>query len=272
MVCRPDPSRRAHWRTPHESPLAGRRIRVAPVQSCLHYSSLDERFDLPAWEWPHASRARLSPIAPDAGREGPGEPAKFESGKDRGPLARAPPWVSVSRELAYTDAADRQGSRVIALQPDQARGRQAVIGVGGKFARSYPALPVSVLELIFDDFVAIEPVLYMSALYNEARLVPMIERQHHTGRCAVERVGGRGGGEAALAVRHIRIIEELIFRTAPVDMIVAACAAVKDTAVAALADLPLEFELEISEALRRHQIVDRPVLGEHPAGNVPARR
>src|SRR3979490_351911 len=115
-------------------------------------------------------------------------------------------------------------------------------------------------------------MLYMSALYNESRLVPMIERQHDPGRCAVERVRGRGGGEATAAVRRVLVIEELIFRSAPVDMIVLACAAVKDTAVASLADLPLELELEISEALLRDQIIDRAVLGEHPAADVPARR
>src|ERR1700720_791084 len=175
----------------------------------------------------------------------------------------------VSRQLAYTDAANRQRSGVIALQPDQARHRHAVIGVCRELARGDPFLPVRALKLVFDDFAAIEPMLDMSALYNESRLVPVIKGQHHTGRRTIERVRGPSGREAALAVRRIRIIEELIFRTAPVDMIVAARAPVKDTAVATLAYLPLEFELEISEVLLRGQIVDRPVLGEPPAGNVP---
>src|SRR3984893_19008308 len=178
----------------------------------------------------------------------------------------------VSRQLAYTDAANRQGSGVIALQPDQARHRHAVVGVCRELARGNPFLPVRALKLVFDDFAAIEPMLDMSALYNESRLVPVIERQHHTGRCAVERVRGRGGGETALAVRRIRVIEELIFRTAPVDVIVVARPSVKDPAVARLADLPLELELEISETFLRDQIVDRPFLGEHTAGNLPPRR
>src|SRR5437016_11112305 len=69
-------------------------------------------------------------------------------------------------ELAYTDVADRQGSWVIALQPDQARRRQAVIRVLRKFARRNPALPVGTLQLIFDHLAAIEPMLHMSAPYN----------------------------------------------------------------------------------------------------------
>src|SRR3984893_16176063 len=169
---------------------------------------------------------------------------------------------------------------MIALQADQARRRQAVVGVLRKFACGNPALPVGTLELIVDHFAAIEPMLYMIAFYDEARLVPLIERQHDPGPCAVEPVGGgrvepagcRGGGETALAVRRIRSIEELIFRTAPVDVIVVARPSVKDPAVARLADLPLELELEISETFLRDQIVDRPFLGEHPAGNVPPRR
>src|SRR3982074_1459184 len=165
------------------------------------------------------------------------------------------------RELTYTDFANRQSSGVIALQPDQAGRRQAVVGVSRKFARATPALPVSALELIFDDFAAIEPMLYMGALDNESCLVPMIERPHDTGRGAVDRVGARGGREAAAAVRRIRVIEELIFRSAPIDMIVLACAPVKDTAIATPANLPLEFELEVSEGLIRHQLLDRPLLG-----------
>src|SRR5205807_1977555 len=82
------------------------------------------------------------------------------------------------------------------------------------------------------DSASIEPMLYVIAFYDEARLVPMIERQHDPGRCAVERVRGRGGREATAAVRRVLVIEELIFRAAPVDMIVLACAAVKDTAAA----------------------------------------
>src|SRR5882724_12980806 len=160
---------------------------------------------------------------------------------------------------------------MIALQADQARRRQAVVGVLRIFACGNPALPVGTLELVVDDFTSVEPMLYVIAFYDEARLVPMIERQHDPGRCAVERVRGRGGGEATAAVVRIRVIEELIFRSAPVDMIVLACAAVKETAVARLADLPFELELEISEALFRDQIIHRPVLGEHPAGDVPAR-
>src|SRR3984893_5318630 len=180
--------------------------------------------------------------------------------------------LMLSTQLPNPDVTDRERSRMIALQADQARRRQAVVGVLRKFACGNPALPVGTLELIVDHFAAIEPMLYMIAFYDEARLVPLIERQHDPGRCAVEPVGGRGGGETALAVRRIRVIEELIFRTAPVDVIVVARPSVKDPAVARLADLPLELELEISETFLRDQIVDRPFLGEHTAGNLPPRR
>src|SRR4029077_3742145 len=155
--------------------------------------------------------------------------------------------LMLSRQLPNPDVADRERPGMIALQAYQARRRQAVVRVLREFARGNPALPVGTLELIVDDFAAIEPMLYVIASYDEARLVPMIERQHDPGRCAVERVRSRGGREATAAVVRVLIIEELIFRSAPVDMVVLACAAVKDTTVARLADLPLELELEISE-------------------------
>src|SRR5215469_14780077 len=100
---------------------------------------------------------------------------------------------------------------MIALQTDQARGSQAVIGIGRKFARRHPALPVGTSELILNDFLAVEPMLDVVALHYEPRPVPLVEWQHYALRCAVEHEGGAGGREPALAVLGVRIIEELIF-------------------------------------------------------------
>src|SRR4029077_8406774 len=104
-----------------------------------------------------------------------------------------------SGPLADADAANRERSGMIALQPDQTGGRETVIRVGGKLAGSHAAFPFGALELVFDHLGAVEPVLDVVALDHEARLVPVIERQHHPGRCAIEPVGGPGGGESALA-------------------------------------------------------------------------
>src|SRR6266699_1074396 len=139
------------------------------------------------------------------------------------------------------------------------------MGISRKLARRNQALPVSALELVFDHFAAIQPVLHVGALDHEPSLVPMVVWEHDARRRAVERVGGGGGREAAAAVGGVRVIQELVFGCAPVDVIVLARAAIEDAAVAALADLPFELELEIPEALLRDQVIDLAVLREHPA-------
>src|SRR5207244_9326753 len=144
-------------------------------------------------------------------------------------------------------------------------------GISGKLARRDPALPVGALKLVFDDFAAVEPMLDVRALHHQPRLVPVIEREHHALRRTVEREGGGCGREAAAAVGGVRVIEKLVFGCAPVDVIVLARAAIEDAAVAGLADLPLELELEIGEALLRDPVVDHAVLCEPPAGDAPAR-
>ena len=125
-------------------------------------------------------------------------------------------------------------------------GRQTIMGVGREFAGGDLGLPVGALQLVVDDLAAVEPVLDVGALDEDARLVPVIERQHHSGGRTVERVGGRGRREPILAVRRVGVIQQLVFRPAPINVVVFACGAVKNAAVAALADLPFELELEIA--------------------------
>src|ERR1700733_2273738 len=138
---------------------------------------------------------------------------------------------------------------MIALQPDEPAGCEPVVGVRGELARGDARLPVRALELVLDDLAAIQPVLDMVALHEQARFVPMIERVHDTGGRRIQREVGAGGRETALAVLGIRVIEQLVLRRAPVDVVVLARAAVEDTAVAGLANLPLELELEVAEGL-----------------------
>src|SRR5207237_2629754 len=187
-------------------------------------------------------------------------------------------WVNVAREspepsrqLAYAHVADRERPGMIALDADQSALRHPVIGISRKLARRDPALPVGALELVFDDLAAVEPMLHVRAFHHYPRLVPVIVRPHHPFRRTVEREGGGCGREAAAAVGCVRVIEKLVFGCAPVDVNVLARAAIEDAAVAGLADLPLELELEIGEALLRDQVVDHAVLREHPAGDAPAR-
>src|SRR5262249_13012054 len=62
----------------------------------------------------------------------------------------------------------------------------------------------------------------------------------------------------------------LILRRAPVDMVVLLGAPVEQSAVAALADLPLDLELEVRVLVLRHQIAGATILHDLAVGGVPA--
>src|SRR5215469_958943 len=182
----------------------------------------------------------------------------------------APLTVNPLGQLANAHVADGERPRVIALDADQAAGGHAVVRVGGEFAGRDLVLPVSALQLVVDDLVAVEPVLDMVAVQDDARFVPVVVRVRHAGRHTVEGEGGPGSREGALAVLGVGIIEQLIFGRTPVDVVVLARASIEDTAVARLADLPLELELEIAVRPARHQVIHLAVLVEHTSLDVPA--
>jgi hypothetical protein len=55
-------------------------------------------------------------------------------------------------------------------------------------------------------------------------------------------------------------------------VIIFARAAIKDAAVAALADFPLEVQLKVAEFLACDEIVDLAVLRQHSVSDAPAHR
>src|SRR4051812_26683996 len=67
------------------------------------------------------------------------------------------------------------------------------------------------------------------------------------------------------------IVQQLVLRRAPVDVIVFLGASVKDAGVPAWTELPIERELEVSELFLADQITDRTRLGQYSVGNAPAR-
>src|SRR5579864_8026721 len=177
-----------------------------------------------------------------------------------------------SVQRADPDVADRERAGVIALDSDEAARREPIVRVLGKLARSDALLPVLAPEVVLDHLHAVQPVLDMIASHHEACPVPLIERFGDARGHPVEGVIRPGGREWALAILGVGVIEQLILRRTPVDMDVLARAAVEDAAVAGFADFPLELELEVAIAPRRDEIIDRPVLRQHPARDVPAGR
>src|SRR6267142_1843652 len=79
------------------------------------------------------------------------------------------------------------------------------------------------------------------------RLVPFADRLHGVSRRHIQLVGGARQMVGPLVVGGLDVVEELILGRAPVDVVVLLGAPVEDAAVPRLADLPLQFELEVAE-------------------------
>src|SRR5258708_17640551 len=161
---------------------------------------------------------------------------------------------------------------MIALNADESSFCQAIVGILRELARRDLGLPVGTAEVVFDDFLAVQPMLDVIAVDDDPRLVPLAERLDHAGGGTVQGVGGRRGGEPAAAIARVGVIEQLILRTAPVNVVVFARGAVENTAVAALADFPFELELEVAELLLGHQVIDVAFLCERTIDDMPTLR
>src|SRR5579871_3180590 len=110
-----------------------------------------------------------------------------------------------SRELPNPELPDRQRALVVSLNADDAGSCQAEIGVAREFARGDPGFPVRAPQLVLDDLPAIEPMLDMRAVDDQSTPIPLIEWQDDSGRNAIERIRGRGGGGTLEAVVTIRV-------------------------------------------------------------------
>src|ERR1700677_1623754 len=161
---------------------------------------------------------------------------------------------------------------MIALNADVAFLGQSVVGVLRELARRDLGLPVGTAEVIFDDFLAVQPMLDMVAIDDDARLVPLAKRLDHACGRTIQAVRRPRRGEPAAAIGRVGVIQQLILRAAPVNVVVFARGAIEDAAVALLADFPVNLELEIAELLLGHQVIDRAFLGERAVYDVPALR
>src|SRR5206468_1632831 len=82
-------------------------------------------------------------------------------------------------------------------------------------------LPVRAAELILHDLDAVEPLLDVVAVHQNAHLVPFARRFHHTGGRWIQSVVGARGSEARLPIRVSGIVEDLHFRGGPVNRVAA---------------------------------------------------
>src|SRR5262249_42638741 len=129
---------------------------------------------------------------------------------------------------------------------------------------------VGAADVVGRDLLPVQPVLDVLPLRDDARPVPLAGRLRGILRGGVEVVDRSGEVVVLLVVRRVRVIEQLILRRAPVDLVELVGAAIEDPAVARVADVPLELELEVGELLLRRDVVGMAVLLQHAVHDLPA--
>src|SRR5579883_2679287 len=171
-----------------------------------------------------------------------------------GPGADAP-WARAGSDAVAFDMAglerpdpdvpDGERSAVVALDTDVPPGCPAVVGPGGELAGLDPAEPVGAAEVVREQPPAVEPMLDVGAVHDDACRVPLTRTLHDPRRRRVQPVVRSGGGQAALAVRRVGVVQQLVLGSTPVDVVVLLGRAVEDAGVASRGDLPLQGELEV---------------------------
>lgn len=154
------------------------------------------------------------------------------------------------------------------LQSDGGGAFHSHAGVGLVLAAGDDALQLRAAQFALGHFAAIEPVLHVIAIHDDAALVELA----HGAQCFARRVDQRvdGGGESVGCVVRVRgVIQHLVFKA---HRAVAGVAGIKQggaffafgeevfhAAVAHGADAPLELKLEVREHRIRHQIAARAI-------------
>jgi hypothetical protein len=115
-------------------------------------------------------------------------------------------------------------------------------------------------------------VLDSRTLYPQSHLVPLTDRTHRLAGGSVERVVGAGRRLRILTVAVARVVQHLHFGARLPGPVLFLGDPEHDAAVAALRDLPLQSQLEISELFNRHEVAASPHRAEveSPALHHPA--
>src|SRR5882672_2718425 len=119
---------------------------------------------------------------------------------------------SLSAQLANANVAKRERAFVIALEPDVADLGAAELRPRLEFGRRHLRLPVGAPQLVLHHFEAVEPVLDVWSLGDDARAVPLADRLQVTFGRGVETVGRGGAGQTRLVVGRFVVVEELVLR------------------------------------------------------------
>src|SRR2546430_12703346 len=158
------------------------------------------------------------------------------------------------------------------LEADVALGVAPVARMRGELARLDPRLPVGARELVLHHLHAVQPVLDVVPLDQEADLIPLTGGFHDQGGRRVEAEVGARRRQARLAVGVARVVQHLHLGGRPVDGVAVLARAVEDPAVAPRRDVPLERQLEVAELLARDDVAGGRDARERAVHDLPSGR
>ena len=160
----------------------------------------------------------LEDVADQAGHRGPHR--RLWSSSEGGPVGSQGRSIRVLLQLTDAHAAQDERAGMIALDTDVASPGEPVVRVCRELARRYFRFPVRAPQLVGHDFLAVQPVLDVRIIDDDARRVPLVEWPDDTGGWRVEGVRRGGGAEPIAAIGRVGVVEELKLRCAPEDIVV----------------------------------------------------
>src|SRR5947207_3756490 len=161
---------------------------------------------------------------------------------------------------------------MVALYRDVASRGFAVIRIGGELAGLHFFQPVRASDFVLEQLLTIEPVLDGVAVGHDQSRVPLVGGLHDTGRRRIERVVGASRSQPALAVGMAGVVEQLVLRRAPVDVVVLLGAAIENAGIATRTQLPVQRELKVSELVLGDDVLDGTGFRQYTVDDMPARR
>ena len=126
------------------------------------------------------------------------------------------------------------------LQPDVASGRLSVFRPRLELAVGDPLQPVVAVEFVFHGTGAVQPMLHVVAVYENARGVPLTDGPRQAAGNRMEPEVGPRRGEGRPTVGVVVVVEDLHFGSPHVDALGAFHSTEKDATVPAELHLPFQ--------------------------------
>src|SRR5215472_9246454 len=150
--------------------------------------------------------------------------------------------------------------------------RTTVFGVLCELTSFHPGFPIRAAQLVLEQLETIKPVFDVRTARHDPCLVPITDGLEVSRRGGIESVCGASASQSCFVVRGFDVVEQLVFGGAPIEMIVFFSASVENATVARFANLPFEFQLEVTELVFRHDVADRRFLREGAIDDMPTVR